>query len=220
MNEIHHKPFVVIGAGGHAKVVVDLLLEMGEEVVGLTDADPARHGTEVLGIPVLGGDDVLAGFAPDSIQLALGIGAAGDDLCAALKFRHAIAVRLQGLGYTFPALAHLDAIIGRGCVLEDGAQVMAGAVVQADSRIGAFAIVNSRAVVDHDGRVGAAAHIAPGATLGGDVQVGDNAYVGIGAAVVHGVSIGIGALVAAGAAVTRNVDDGARVAGVPAKEMK
>lgn len=214
------RPFIVIGAGGHAKVVVDLLLEMGEEVLGLTDIDSARHGTQVLGISVIGGDEVLQGFAVADVYLALGIGAAGNDLCGALKSRHTIALHLQEQGYTFPALVHLDAIIGRGCDIEEGAQVMAGAVVQAESQIGAFAIVNSRASVDHDCRIGAGAHIAPGAVLGGGVEVGTGAYVGLGASVIHGVHIGAEALIGAGAVVLEDVASGAHVAGVPAKGMK
>lgn len=220
MSAVSQKPFIIIGAGGHAKVVADLLLEMGEEVLGFTDADAARHGDVVLGLPVLGGDDVLQGYAPDSVNLALGIGAAGDDLCGALMTRLGIGKKLQAQGYAFPPLAHLDAIIGRGCVIEDGAQVMAGAVVQADSRIGAFSIVNSRASVDHDCQILPGAHIAPGAVLGGGVAVGEGAYIGIGAAVVHGLTLSAGALVGAGAAVTKDVPDGMCVVGVPAKEMK
>ena len=192
---------------------------MGEEVLGLTDADPARQKHDVLGLPVLGDDSVLQRFAPDSVNLALGIGAAGKDLCAALMARYGVGKKLQALGYGFPALIHLDAIVGRGCMIDDGAQVMAGAVVQADSHIGSFAIVNSRASIDHDGRVFQAAHIAPGAVLGGGVAVGEGAYIGIGAALVHGISIGAGALVGAGAAVTNDVADGVRVVGVPAREM-
>ncbi|MFC1672687.1 acetyltransferase [Pseudomonadota bacterium] len=215
-----HKPFIVVGAGGHAKVVLDLLLEMGEEVLGLTDADPARKGDLVLDVPVIGGDEVLQGFEADAVNLALGIGASGDDLCAALGTRQAIGQKLQEQGFSFPALVHLDAIVGRGCEVEDGAQVMAGAVVQADSRIGAFAVVNSRASVDHDCRIAPGVHIAPGASLGGNVQVGVDAFVGIGASVVHGVNIGAGALVGAGAAAVNDVQDGTCVVGVPAKEMK
>lgn len=214
------KPFIIVGAGGHAKVVADLLLEMGETVLGLTDSDPARHGQEVLGLAVLGGDDVLGDYEPQAVHLALGVGAAGTDLVAALRQRQAIAAGLLEAGYGFPDLVHLDAIVGRDCLIGAGAQVMAGAVVQAGTRVGAFAIVNSRASVDHDCTIGAGAHIAPGAVLGGGVEVGAGAYVGLGASVVHGVKIGSGALIGAGAAVTQDVADGARVAGVPAREMK
>ncbi len=213
-------PFLIIGAGGHGQVVADLLLEMGEDVVGFTDIDSARHAATILGVPVLGGDEVLDGFAPHAVNLALGIGAAGDDLIGALAARQVIAKRLQGQGYSFPALVHLDAIVGRGCVLGDGTQLMAGAVVQAGTHIGAFAIVNSRACVDHDCRIATGVHIAPGATLGGNVDVGEGAYIGIGAAVVHGVRIGRGALIGAGAAVLEDVKDATCVVGVPAREIK
>ena len=214
------KPFIVIGAGGHAKVVVDLLLEMGEEIAGLTDPYLARHGTHVLGMEIVGGDEILDGFPPDSINLALGMGASGENFCVSLGTRRILALRLQELGYTFPPLVHLDAIVGRDCVIDEGAQVMAGAVVQAGSHIGAFAIVNSRASVDHDCHLEAGVHISPGVALGGGVSVGEDSYVGIGAAVVHGVTIGNGALVGAGAAVLKDVKNGSRVVGVPAKEMK
>ncbi|MBL4691941.1 MAG: acetyltransferase [Magnetovibrio sp.] len=217
---MNSKPYIVIGSGGHAKVVVDLLLEMEATIVGLTDVDSQRHGENVLGIDIIGGDDILEKFAPDTVNLALGLGASGDDLCQALKGRKSVALALQEKGYIFPPLVHLDAIVGRGCEIDHGAQIMAGAVVQAGSHVGAFAIVNTRASVDHDCHIGSGAHVSPGVALGGGVSVGEDAYVGIGAAVIHGLNIGNGARIAAGAVVIKNVEHDVRVAGVPAKEMK
>jgi len=208
MSETMHKPFIIIGAGGHAKVVADLLLEMGEEVLGLTDADPARQDHDVLGLPVLGDDSVLQRFAPDSVNLALGIGAAGKDLCAALMARYGVGKKLQALGYGFPALIHLDAIVGRGCVIDDGAQVMAGAVVQADSHIGSFAIVNSRASIDHDGRAIQTAHIAPRTVMAGGVAAGEGADICTADALADGIRRGPSAAEGAGEARAHRVGAG------------
>lgn len=214
------KPLIIIGAGGHARVVLDLALALGRAVAGLTDTDPARHGERVRGIEVLGDDaTVLDRVAPDACDLALGIGAGGADLVAALSRRLDIAEAWESEGYAFPSLVHPSAVLAGDCNIENGAQVMAGAVVQPGAAIGRHAIINTRAGVDHDTTVHNGAHIAPGATLGGGVTVGRCAYVGLGASIVHALSVGDEALVAAGASVVDSVSARTRVGGVPAKEM-
>jgi len=206
---------IIIGAGGHAKVLVDALLAAGIAPTGLIDADPRRHGATVLGIPVLGGDGMLAGFDRGQVVLVNGIGSTGHP-----DLRLAVQARLAALGFVFRTVIHPAAIIAAEVTVGDGAQLMAGAVVQTGTRLGAGAIINTRAVVDHDCRIGAHAHIAPGAVLCGDVRVGAASHVGAGATVVQGSTIGDGCLIGAGAVVIRDVADGVRVQGVPARSRE
>ena len=203
-------PVIVLGAGGHACVVIDLLHKLGREVRGCVA--PAEGPAAGLA-RYLGGDDVLDGLGPDAVELALGIGSVGDP-----SVRRAAFGRMRDRGFAFPALVHPAAAIGAHVRAGAGAQIMAGAVVQAGAVLSEGVIVNTAASVDHHALVGAFVHVAPGATICGDVVIEDGAHVGPGAVVCQGVRIGAGAVLAAGAVAVRGVAPGARVQGVPAKE--
>lgn len=205
----------ILGAGGHARVVADALLAAKLSIAGFVDTDAATHGTSILGHGVLGGEDVVLGRDSNGLVLANGLGSTGDS-----EPRRALFERFSAAGFRFVAVVHPSAVIGRDVRLEEGAQVMAGAVVQPSATVGRNAIVNTRASVDHDCRIGDHAHVAPGATLSGNVRIGPGAHVGAGAVVLQNVRVGAGACVAAGAAVIRDVPDGALVAGVPAREKE
>lgn len=208
------QPVVVIGAGGHAKVVLGALLAAGISVEALVDADSGLMGRLVLGVPVIGGDEVLDGRDPAGLLLANGVGSTGNPGPRRRVFEH-----FKARGFSFATIVHPAAVIGPEVDLAEGAQVMAGAVIQPGCRIGANAVVNTGARLDHDCRIGDHAHVSPGAVLCGTVTVGETAHVGAGAVVVQNVAIGSGALIAAGAVVIRVVAAGVRVAGVPAGEM-
>ena len=206
---------IVIGAGGHARVLLDVLARGGIAVAGLTDADPARHGKLLAGVPILGGDGVLDKHPPGTTILVNAMGST-----ESMTTRQAVFERLKAAGYGFLTVAHPSALIAPDVVLGEGVQVMAGAIVQPGARIGANSIVNTGAQVDHDCIIGAHVHLSPGATLSGTVTVGDGSHIGTGATIVQGLRVGRGCLVAAGAVVTRGVADGERVAGVPARRIR
>jgi UDP-perosamine 4-acetyltransferase len=206
-------PLILIGAGGHARVLLDALELIGAKVIGLLDADAGLAGKQVMGYPVLGGDDVLRGHAPGSIELVNAIGSVDS-----MQLRKSIYEKLRRTGHVFASVVHPRATVSRHAVAAAGLQVMAGAVVQAGARLGEDTIVNTGATVDHDCVVGAHVHIAPGVTLSGNVQIGEETHVGAGATVIQGVRIGARCMVAAGAVVVDDVRDGTRVKGLPAKE--
>lgn len=208
-------PILIIGAGGHGRVLADLAFCLGRQVLGFLDSDAQLHGTVIDGIKVLGGDECLAEHSADAVSLVNGIGS-----IARPDLRRNVYMRLKGLGYQFEALCHPGATVGRSASFAQGAQVMAGSIVQNGARVGENAILNTGAIVEHDCVVGAHSHLAPGTVVCGDVRIGENCHIGVGAVVVQGLVVGDGALVAAGAVVVKDVPSGMRVAGVPARCME
>lgn len=207
-------PIIIVGAGGHARVLIDALRALRRDVVGLVDVDPASHSKAVLDIPVLGGDEVVLQYPRSAVELVNGVGSTGSTLRRRRLFES-----FKDHGFDFAIVAHPNAQIAWKVELCEGAQVFAGAVVQVGSIVGRNAIINSNATVDHNCHVGAHVHVAPGATLCGDVRVGDGAHVGAAACVLQGVELGAECVVGAGAVVLKDVPPGHRVAGVPAREL-
>ena len=195
---------ILLGAGGHARVVRAMAEALGWRIVGV--CDPAlTAGADWHGLPVLGGDEALAGRDPAQVALLNGLGKMPGQ-SARRRVQEACAAR----GFSFPALVHPAAWVAPDARLGDGVQVMAGGVVQPGCTLGPGCIVNTRAALDHDGTLGADVHLAPGATLCGGVHVGDGAFIGAGATVIQGCRIGAGAMVAAGAVVAADLPPGAR----------
>lgn len=206
------RPIVVVGAGGHAKVVIDALLAAGREVIGCTDVDASRHGQSVLGVPVIGNDDALRQHALDAIDVVVGVGGTRGE-----PLRRVMHERLRAQGWRLATVIHPSSTIARGAAVGVGAQILARAVVQADAQVGEGSIVNTGAIIEHDVRLGDFCHVAPGALLCGRVQAGAGVHVGAGAIVLQNLSLGAGMVVGAGALVTRSFDDGLTVTGVPAR---
>ena len=207
---------VGLGAGGHAKAVIEAIqLSGAHEVVGLLDRDPALKGQLVLDVPVLGGDDLLPGLKAKGIGgVFIGVGSVGDAAGRARLYEQAVAEGLDVVRVTHPnAMVSPSASVGAGTV------VLAQAVINPGATVGVNVIINSGAVVEHDCAIGDHAHIATGACLAGGVRVGDRAHVGVGASVKQGIAIGNGAIVGAGAAVVDDVPAGTTVVGVPARPL-
>jgi len=205
-------PVLVLGGGGHAKVLIDALLAASTAIAGIIDPDPLLAGARVLGVPVLGGDTVVKEFSSGEVLLVNGLGSVGLPLRRKRLFE-----QFKEQGYRFATVIHPSAIISSSVDMEEGVQVMAGAVIQPSCRIGMNTIINTRASVDHDCVVGDHAHVAPGVTLSGGVVIGTACHIGTAAAVVQGVTIGEASVVGAGAVVLKNVPAGTTVVGVPAK---
>jgi UDP-perosamine 4-acetyltransferase len=202
-------PLVVIGGGGHAKVVLDVLrLDARFRIVGVVD--PARIGGQVLEFPVLGGDEILPALRARGVAAAFV--AIGDN-----RTRQRIGRDLGQLGFTLPAIVHPTAIVSPSARIDAGSVVMAGAKIGPDAWIGELAIVNTGAIVEHDVQLGRAAHVAPGCSLAGCVQVGERALLGIGSVARPDIRIGDDAVVGAVSAVVADVKAGQTVAGVPAR---
>jgi acetyltransferase EpsM len=208
-------PLVVVGAGGHARVVADIVRLLGRySIVGyLDDVNPGRRGTSWNGATILGGLDQLATLRASGVQAA--VVAIGD--CEA---RLRTAGRLADAGFDLPVFCHPHAVAAADAEIDAGTVLVAGAVVNPGARVGAHVIVNTSASVDHDCVIGDGVHIACGARLGGGVQVGRGSWIGLSAAVKDHVRIGAGTVIGAGALVLDDVPDGVIAYGVPAKVIR
>ena len=209
--------YVVVGAGGHGAVLAEALLAAGADVLGFTDADPARHGRSVCARPVLGADDALDAHSPEAVRLVNGVGGVG---VAGDTLRRRVQEGLEARGWRFAGVRHPSAVVSSHARLADDAQVLAGAIVQPGARIGRGAIVNTAAVVEHDAVVGDWTHVAPRALLCGDVRTGAHCHVGAGAVVRQGLVLGDAVIVGAGAVVVADQADAATLLGVPARRRE
>jgi sugar O-acyltransferase (sialic acid O-acetyltransferase NeuD family) len=204
---------IVLGAGGHARVLIEALLSRGNRPSAVTDRDCARVGTLLGGVPITGLDEDILRMRMDQVELANGLGNRASRSDSGLSRRRDLFQRFTALGYAFPVISHASAVIASNASLGEGAQIMAGAIIQPAARIGRNVLVNTRAVVEHDCQIGDHAHIAPGAVLCGAASVDEGAHVGAGAIVLGGIRVGAGSVVAAGAVVARNVEAGSFAGG-------
>lgn len=201
-------PIVVMGAGGHARVVVDLIREARRDlspVAAVDDGDAPPP--DVLGVPVIGGSVFLAELRERGVtRAALGVGAVVKN-----RVRVELFERLHGLGFEVPNLIHPRASVERSVTMGVGNQVLAGAIIGSAASLGDDVIVNSGVVISHDCRIGSHVHLTPGAVLAGGVSVGANTVIGMGVTVYLGVSIGRDVVISNGVHVLSDVPDGAIV---------
>ena len=206
------KPYIVLGAGGHAKVLVDILQEKGQEILAICDADFLKEGTKLLGVSVYGSEEFIFRQKPERIFLVNGLGSIGNGIARTDLF-----LRFKQQGYSFATIVSPHACVSRNAGIDEGTCVFQGAIIQAGSRIGRNVIVNTRASVDHDCIIADHCHIAPGVTLSGNVTIGEGAHIGCGATIIQGIRVGRRSLVAAGSVVVRNVEEETTVMGIPAR---
>ncbi len=203
--------FIVVGGGGHAKVVIGLLHKTGAEVLGYTDR--ADRGA-LLGAKYLGDDSDLP-QRDDMSALAMGVGKV-DGSPARRELRRMLAAT----GIEFPVIVSPYATVNEGAELGPGTVVCDGAVVSVSARVGELCILNTNSTVEHDCRLGANVHVAPGATLSGDVTVGDDSFLGAGCTVVQGVTICPGTVVGAGSTVLADIGTRGVYVGSPARRVR
>lgn len=208
---------VILGGGGHARVLIDALAESATpHRLAVVDADAARWGALLLDVPIVGGDDRLAALAAaGATHFAIGLGGASDNGPRRLLYGRALELGLSPL-----AVVHPRATISRWARIGPGAQLLAGAIVNANAALGEGVIVNSGAIVEHDCRIGDFVHVATGARLASGAIVGAGAHIGAGATVRQLVTIGANAVVGAGAVVVSDVAPNQTVAGVPALPLE
>lgn len=201
---------IVVGAGGHAKVCIELLLAQGDKVaycVGNPDSPD-----KCLGIPVLKSDDHLPALLKEGYErVFIAIGSN--------PLRNKLAKKATEMGYQLVNAISPVAMVSPSARLGVGIAIMAGAVINAEATISDLCIVNTGATIDHDCVIGLAVHIAPQCALAGNVNVGNLSFVGIGSKIVPEIQIGESVMVGAGSVIISNVGSSTTVVGVPAKAI-
>ena len=196
---------IIIGAGGHAKVVAEIVKANGNMVEGFLD-DVASGS--LLGLPILGKITDCKKFLDDEFIVAI-----GDPYK-----REEVVKKLDGVKWH--TAIHPAAVVSGSASIEEGTVVMAGAVVNASAQIGKHCIINTLATVEHDNVISDFVHVSVGAKLGGTVKVGKNTWVGIGATVKNNINICSNCMIGAGAVVVKDIDEAGTYIGVPVRRME
>jgi sugar O-acyltransferase (sialic acid O-acetyltransferase NeuD family) len=205
---------VVIGGGGHAKVLISVIRKLPWTIAGYVDP---RDGGPVLGVPHLGGDDELPALRARDRGCAAAMGVGKVD---ATDRRARIQAAAEALGFAFPTFVSPDAVVNDEVELGAGTAIFDGAVVNPGVVTGPVCVVSTNVTVEHDCRLGTNVHVGPGATVSGGVTIGDHTFVGAGAVVIHGVRIAAGCLIGAGTVVTRDLAEPGTYVGTPARRIR
>ncbi|QAU24994.1 acetyltransferase [Dyella sp. M7H15-1] len=202
------KGVVMIGAGGHAKVCIELLRAMGRSVdFCIGNAGAAQT---CLGVPVVEGDEYMAKLRKQGYEEAfIAIGSN--------SLRNRLGIQAMNLGYKLVNAISPVAQISPSASIGNGVAIMAGVIINAETIIGDLAVINTGASIDHDCHIGRAVHIAPQCALAGNVTIASEAFLGVGCKVIPGIKIGENTTLGAGAVAIRNIPANMKAVGVPAR---
>ena len=206
-----NKPIIMIGNGGHASVLTEMLLAQKETIIGFTAPTSEENA---FGLTYLGSDEVIEEYNPADIELVLGIGTIKPS-----PLREKIFTKFTQKKYHFKSIIHPSAIIAPSVQLGQGVQIMAGTIIQTNTTVADNSIINTGALIDHDCQISSHIHIAPGTKISGSVHIEKGTHVGTGATIIQGIHIGSNCLIGAGAVVVNNIANDIKAVGVPAKEV-
>lgn len=197
---------IILGAGGHGKVIADNALKNGYENICFVD----DHATGMcMGFPIIGTTADTSRFDDGKTDFVIGVG--NNEIRKKISEQHNV---------KWTTLIHPSAQIGANVLIGTGTVVMAGAIVNTCSTIGAHCIINTGAILEHDNKIGDFVHISPGAALAGTVSIGKGTHIGIGASVINNVEICEHCVIGAGAVVVKSIKDRGVYAGVPARKIR
>lgn len=209
------KKIIIIGAGGHAKSVMDIAIQNKKyEIIGCIDACYDENKvSNVNGIPIIGNDDMLEYFRKTGIEYCF-IAIGNNNL------REKLFNITKEIGFKHVNIISKHAILSSAVTLGKGICIMAGAIINTNAVIKDNCIINTNCSIDHDCYIGENTHIAPGVTLSGSVVVEKNVQIGTGACVIDGMCIKHGAYIGAGSVVVNDINEGVLAYGIPAKEIR
>jgi sugar O-acyltransferase (sialic acid O-acetyltransferase NeuD family) len=209
------KKIVLVGAGGHCKVIIDIIRSMNEyEMIGITDEHTKID--KILDIPIIGDDRKLREIYESGVENAfICVGVLNN-----MNLRNILYDKLKAIGFKFPVLKHKSSIVSDYASIGEGTCIMPGAIINAGSIIGINSIINTGSVIEHDCRIGNNTHISPKVSIAGSVIIGDCTHIGIGSTIIQEIRVGNNVTIGAGAVVISDIIDNALAVGVPANVIK
>ncbi len=202
---------LVIGAGGHGKVVAETALASSEwdNIAFLDDAFPSQK--VLLSWPLLGTLDDAGGLTEEYPNLVVAIGRN--------SLRLQLINRFSSLGFKLPNIIHPTALVSPSVKLEKGIVIFPKAVINAESHLGSGCIINTSSTIDHDCTLGDGVHVCPGVNMAGGVSVGEGSLIGTGSSIIQQIQIGSNSVVGAGSVVVSDIGDSVTAFGNPAREQ-
>lgn len=208
------KEVIVLGSGGHAKVVIDILHQMiNYKIIGVTSTN-LKHGSLFQGYKVLGDDNVLPLYKQNGIKhVVMGIGGYRDN-----NLRKTLFKQIKSLGFEFVNVIHPQSILSETSKLGEGVIIFPGAIINTEVKIGDNVIIATGASVDHGTIIENHVLVSAGVIIGANSIIKESALLALGSKVISGITIGSNSLIAAGAVVVNDIRDNQKVFGLPAKE--
>lgn len=194
------RKIILIGGGGHAKVLIDILEQQGTYIYAVSSPKIDNESDLFKGLKIFLNDNEIYKFGPDEVYLINGIGSMPGN-----TLRDELFQKFRNHQYDFLTIKSDSSLISNYSDIGAGVQIMKGAVINTDTKIGENCIINSGAIIEHDCDLGMSNHIAPGAMLSGGVSTGSCVHIGTGAVIIQGVTIGDNSIIGAGALVTSDI---------------
>lgn len=196
------KPLILLGAGGHAKVVVDVI-ESSTDIKILGVLDAFKSDGKFLGYPILGADDELLKFSPKEVDIFVSLG-----FIKSAKKRNELIDFAKSRGFSSPNIISREAVVSKRAQLGEGNIIMPSAVVNAYANIGHHCIINTSSIIEHDAAIGDGVHISTNAVINGNSIVGSCSFIGSSAIVGNDIEIGAGSIISAGEVILKDVPEG------------
>lgn len=204
--------FIILGSGGHATVITDLLESLSYKIKGVFVK--GNNLDKFLAYPILGDDSLLKDRKFRKYNYAIGVGMVNDSL----KTRNRLYNNIKDLKLSIPTLIHKSAVISSRVNISEGCQVLLGVKIGVNVNIGSNCIINTNASIDHGANIGANCHIGPGVTICGNVNIGENTFIGAGTTVINDIVITKDCLVGAGSLILKNISKSGVYFGRPAQK--
>lgn len=206
------KKIIIVGDGGHAKVVIDIIQEMNcYEIIGVTSNNKIN---QFCGYPVLGNDNILSDYLKNGVNnIALGIGGFKDNIQRTKLYN-----KFTGLGFNIINAIHPKTSVSKSVSIGNGVVVFPGVALNTEVKIGNNVIIATGSTIDHETEIGSNTLVSAGVTIGANVIIGEGTLCALGSKIVSGITIGKNCLIAAGAVVVNDIDDNSVVCGIPAKK--
>jgi len=192
------KPVIVLGAGGHAKVIIDILSQKKINILGMATLNNSKKAN--YDFKIFSDEEVIANFDSEEINLVNGLGSLPND-----NKRYELSKKYLDFGYKFINIIHTSSIISKSTKILDGAQIMAGVIIGPGCKVGEGTIVNSQSSIDHDCEIENYSHICPGVVCSGNVKIGSFVHISTGVSIINNISIGDNSIIYPGVTLVKDV---------------